>query len=403
MESRTSPLHSGQPTKFQNTSTISPSDFVFQSVLGQGAYGTVVKVNKKDKEKALAMKIITKAKILKRNNTEYVKQERNILCKVEHPFIVKLHYAFQTTSRLYFVMEYLQGGELFEHLRIETFFSQEVAAFYSAEILLAVEHLHKNKIVHRDLKPENVLLDEENHVRLTDFGLAKPDVEHDGRLKTVCGSDVYMAPEIIKKTGYGKSVDWWSFGALTFEMLTGNLPFDGDNTDKIFKQILSKKPRFPKWMSEEAKDLCLGLLNKDIGRRLGCVQSTMFKIGGVKQLKSHPFYRDIDFNQILRKEAKVPFEPKKAGLENINDKQRKHRERLLSLERRVANTCLDSAPAKKKAAKLFHENFHDFTFVEPKPVPKIPGQNNTLNHLVETIEEKNECELEEIVVSPDLD
>ena len=158
-----------------------------------------------------------------------------ILERINHPFIVKLHYAFQTPERLYFVIDFLNGGELFFHLRKETKFNEDRARFYAAEIILALECLHGNGIIYRDLKPENVILDSEGHIKLTDFGLCKLQEAGDKMTYTFCGTPEYLAPEIVKGTGHNHAVDWWSLGLMIYEMLSGINPFKVKNKNKFEK------------------------------------------------------------------------------------------------------------------------------------------------------------------------
>lgn len=174
-----------------------------------------------------AMKVLKKANLLERNQIDHTKTEREVLQNVSSPFLMKMHYAFQTEDKLYMVMDFLNGGELFYHLRRELHFDEDRIRFYAAEIILGLEALHQNGIIYRDLKPENILLDEEGHIRLTDFGLSKQGIfkQNEDQTFTICGTPEYLAPEIIMGEGHGKAVDWWSLGTLIYEMLVGRPPF----------------------------------------------------------------------------------------------------------------------------------------------------------------------------------
>ncbi|VEN59683.1 unnamed protein product, partial [Callosobruchus maculatus] len=202
-----------------------PQDFELRKVLGKGGYGKVFQVKKitgKDANTVFAMKVLRKASIVRnQKDTAHTKAERNILEEVKHPFIVDLIYAFQTGGKLYLILEYLSGGELFMHLEREGIFLEDTACFYLSEIILALEHLHGQGIIYRDLKPENILLDAQGHVKLTDFGLCKEHIKEGVLTHTFCGTIEYMAPEILTRHGHGKEVDWWSLGALMYDMLTG--------------------------------------------------------------------------------------------------------------------------------------------------------------------------------------
>ena len=222
-----------------NENTVNPgvkvgaADFDLLKVLGKGGYGKVFQVRKtsgNDRHKLYAMKVLKKATIARNaKDTAHTKAERNILESVKNPFVVDLIYAFQTDGKLYLILEYLSGGELFMQLEKEGIFMEDMASFYLTEILLALEHLHSEGIIYRDLKPENILLDATGHIKLTDFGLCKESIFEGAQTHTFCGTIEYMAPEILLRHGHDKSVDWWSFGALMFDMLTGSVVFFGFN------------------------------------------------------------------------------------------------------------------------------------------------------------------------------
>ncbi|KAL1427436.1 hypothetical protein MTO96_017393 [Rhipicephalus appendiculatus] len=225
-----------------NQEKTGPKDFELLKVLGKGGYGKVFQVRKltgKDGGRIFAMKVLKKATIVRnQKDTAHTKAERNILEVVKHPFIVDLIYAFQTGGKLYLILDYLSGGELFMHLEREGIFLEDTASFYLSEIVLALEHLHREGIIYRDLKPENVLLDAQGHVKLTDFGLCKESIQDGAMTHTFCGTIEYMAPEILTRTGHAKAVDWWSLGALMYDMLTGAPPYTAENRKKTIEKIL---------------------------------------------------------------------------------------------------------------------------------------------------------------------
>jgi serine/threonine protein kinase len=180
-----------------------------------------------EKPQYFAMKVLKKSNLIQRNQLDHTKTERDILQNVHNPFLMRMHYAFQTEDKLYMVMDFLNGGELFFHLRKEQTFKEDRIRFYAAEIILGLEALHQHDIIYRDLKPENILLDEDGHIRLTDFGLSKQGINYlnNDQTTTICGTPEYLAPEIVIGEGHGRAVDWWSLGILIYEMLVGRPPF----------------------------------------------------------------------------------------------------------------------------------------------------------------------------------
>ncbi|XP_061825161.1 ribosomal protein S6 kinase alpha-5 [Nerophis lumbriciformis] len=289
-------------------------NFELLKVLGTGAYGKVFlvrKVSGHDAGKLYAMKVLKKATIVQKAKTaEHTRSERQVLEHIrQSPFLVTLHYAFQTDTKLHLILDYVNGGELFTHLVQRVRFKEQEVALYSGEIVLALEHLNKLGIVYRDLKLENILLDSNGHIVLTDFGLSKEfDQKQVERAFSVCGTIEYMAPEIVEgESGHDKAVDWWSLGVLMYELLTGGSPFtvDGDENSPtdIARRILKKDPPFPKDMSPLAKDIIQRLLTKDPKKRLGSGPN------GVENVKKHPFYQKINWEDLAAKTVPAPFKP----------------------------------------------------------------------------------------------
>ncbi|CAM2111551.1 ribosomal protein S6 kinase alpha-2 isoform X4 [Lepidochelys kempii] len=281
------------------------SQFELLKVLGQGSYGKVFLVRKikgSDAGQLYAMKVLKKATLKVRDRVRS-KMERDILAEVNHPFIVKLHYAFQTEGKLYLILDFLRGGDLFTRLSKEVMFTEEDVKFYLAELALALDHLHSLGIIYRDLKPENILLDEEGHIKITDFGLSKEAIDHDKRAYSFCGTIEYMAPEVVNRRGHTQSADWWSFGVLMFEMLTGSLPFQGKDRKETMALILKAKLGMPQFLSIEAQSLLRALFKRNPSNRLGA------GLDGVEEIKRHLFFVTIDWNKLYRKEIKPPFKP----------------------------------------------------------------------------------------------
>lgn len=282
-------------------------DFEQLRCLGKGTYGTVLLVKQRATGRLYAQKQFKKASlVVHKKLVEQTKTERQILESVNrHPFVVKLFYAFQDHEKLYLILEYGQGGELFTHLNTEKMFSETDAAFYMAEMLLAISHLHNDLgVIYRDLKPENCLLDAEGHLLLTDFGLSKVSVEPSDSCNSMLGTVEYMAPEVVLGKKYGKAVDWWSFGALGYDLMTGNPPFRGGNHAKIQDNIVRQKLVLPYFLSPDAKDLLTRLLRKDPNKRLG---ASMPK--DLQTMKKHRFFRKIDWKKLEARELEPPIQP----------------------------------------------------------------------------------------------
>jgi len=286
----------------ENTEKVRLDDFELLKVLGRGSFGKVMQVKKKSNNKVFAMKILKKRAIVARNQVEHTKAERKILQALQHPFLMTLRYAFQSKEKLYFVLDYFQGGELFFHLKNKRRFSEEVARLYVGEIALALGHLHSLGVIYRDLKPENILLDDIGHVCLTDFGLSK-DVDKDDKAHTFCGTPEYLAPEIVTGAGHDKAVDWWSLGILLYELTVGIPPFYSQNVNEMYNKIQHGVLRFPPFLSEPCKNLIVALLNRDPTKRLGSKDD-------VNDIKVHAFFKDISWDKLYKKEIEPQYKPK---------------------------------------------------------------------------------------------
>ena len=282
------------------------NDFEPIKLLGRGSFGEVILVRLKANKKIYAMKILNKTLLKMKKQELHTKTERDLMVKINCPFIVNIKSAFQDSSKLYIVSEFMQGGDMFFHLhdgRI-IIFNNEKTKFYILELVLALEFLHKKNMVYRDLKPENILLDDKGHVKLTDFGLSKILEDESDKAFTICGTPQYLAPEVLLKKGYNKVVDWWSLGCVMYEMLSGRLPFPIKRGIKLNTKIYDKPVEYPKNITNEAKDLLQKLLVVDPTKRLGEGPN------GSQNIKNHPFFKGINWEDAWNRKIRPPFIPK---------------------------------------------------------------------------------------------
>lgn len=277
-------------------SNLSMKNFEIISVIGRGCYGKVMLCRKRDNNQLIAIKSIHKNKLIQKNNVNMVLSEKNILSTIKHPFIVKLLYTFQSETKVYFALEYCPGGDMFFQLQNRKSFSIHDVMIYVAEIALALDSLHKNGIVYRDIKPENIVLDENGHVKIVDFGFSK--FINDDLTSTFCGSVEYLAPEIIERKPYGKEVNWWALGALAYELLFGYPPFMNDNKFKLMNMIVNSEIIFPYNTDPKIQKLLRGLLNKD--------PKTRFKF---EDLMKCDFFHGYDFGYFINKKIAPEFVP----------------------------------------------------------------------------------------------
>ncbi|KAL8007576.1 putative GPCR kinase, protein kinase-like domain superfamily [Plasmopara halstedii] len=321
--------------KSREDDTLTINDFDLLRVVGRGAFGKVMLVRRKvaqqqkgaqllsprtmmamgmtaqqiagatggERGKVYAMKVIKKAAVFAKNQVEHTKTERRILQGIDHPFMVKLRYAFQNEAKLYFVMDYYNGGTLHFHLRRAMHFDEVRTRFYAAQLVLAISHLHTYNIVYRDLKPENILLDDQGYIALTDFGLSHDRFDSNDGMQTFCGTPEYIAPELIRRVSYGKAVDYWSMGVLIFEMLAGYTPFYHTNRKRNFQNIVKLPLRFPSEFSDDARSLLRGLICRNPAKRLGSGPC------GAQEIMDHPFFAQVDWEKLYKRDFPVPFRP----------------------------------------------------------------------------------------------
>lgn len=285
---------------------ITLNDFKIIKTLGKGAFGKVILVYNEELKKYFAMKKLKKSFIKEHKQITHTKTEREILEKIDNPFLIKLYYAFQNTEHLYMITEYMSGGEMFYHLHKEECFTEERTKMYICELILGLSYLHKNNIIYRDLKPENILLDEEGHLKITDFGLSKILDENEnsnGKTFTLCGTPEYLAPEVFLGKGYDKSIDWWSLGIVMYEFLVGTSPYR-EVREKLDMQIYHKPLYHDRMISVTAFDLITQLLQLEPSKRLG------YSARDAEEIKEHPFFNGVNWEMIYQRKIKPNFKPK---------------------------------------------------------------------------------------------
>ncbi|KAH9458692.1 hypothetical protein MJO29_005783 [Puccinia striiformis f. sp. tritici] len=276
--------------------------FELLKVIGKGSFGKVMQVRKKDTGRIYALKTIRKAHIVSRSEVTHTLAERTVLAQITNPFIVPLKFCFQNPDKLYLVLSFINGGELFHHLQREGRFSEERSRLYTAELLSALECLHSMDVIYRDLKPENILLDYTGHIALCDFGLCKLNMGEAERTNTFCGTPEYLAPEVIKGEGYGKTIDWWTLGILLYEMLSGLPPYYDEDHHTMYRKILKDPLTFPAEIKPDARALLTGLLDREPNTRLGAK--------GAEDIKRHAFFaKSIDWDRLNSKGYRPPFKP----------------------------------------------------------------------------------------------
>ncbi|XP_043570060.1 protein kinase C theta type isoform X1 [Chiloscyllium plagiosum] len=322
-------------------------DFVLHKMLGKGSFGKVFLAELKDKNQFFAIKALKKDVVLMDDDVECTMVEKRVLSLAwEHPFLTHLYCTFQTKENLFFVMEYLNGGDLMFHIQNCQKFDAPRATFYAAEIICGLQFLHAKGIIYRDLKLDNVLLDLDGHIKIADFGMCKENISNDARTSTFCGTPDYIAPEILLGQRYSMSVDWWSFGVLLYEMLIGQSPFHGNDEDELFQSIRTDDPIYPRSLGKEAKDILIKLFVREPERRLGVKGS----------IRQHAFFRDINWQALENREVEPPFKPtvkSSSDCSNFDKEFLNEKPRLSCADRTLINS-------------MDQNMFNNFSFTNPK-------------------------------------
>lgn len=282
---------------------LSLADFTTVSLLGKGAYAKVLLVRRVADGRLYALKILKKKVVYEKKQKRHVLAEKEILAALTNaPFFVQFYGSFQNEKKLFFLLEYCPGGELFRLIQTRGRISEAHARFYACQLALAIGALHKRRVIYRDLKPENVMLDTDGYVKVVDFGLSKMVAEGDSA-KSMCGTPEYFAPEIVEKKPYGPAVDWWTLGCIVFEMITGFPPFYKDNREILYESIKMETPKMPKHVTPECRQFVADLLTKDPAKRLGSV-------GDIDEVKEHGWFFGINWTYVTDKRYQAPYAPK---------------------------------------------------------------------------------------------
>ncbi|XP_040850559.1 protein kinase C delta type isoform X2 [Ochotona curzoniae] len=322
-------------------------NFTFHKVLGKGSFGKVMLAELKGKGKFFAVKVLKKDVVLVDDDVECTMVEKRVLALAsENPFLAQLFCTFQTKEHLFFVMEFLNGGDLMYHIQDKGRFELYRAMFYAAEIICGLQFLHKKGIIYRDLKLDNVLLDREGHVKIADFGMCKENMFGENRASTFCGTPDYIAPEILQGLKYTFSVDWWSFGVLLYEMLIGQSPFHGDDEDELFESIRVDTPHYPRWITKESRDILEKLFERDPLKRLGMTGN----------IRAHPFFKTINWILLEKRKVEPPFKPKVKNRGDFSnfDQEFLNEKARLSFSDKTLIDSMDQSP------------FAGFSFVNPR-------------------------------------
>ena len=347
------------------------NDFDYIQVLGQGSFGKVMLAEHKSTSEVYAIKILGKKEVLEDDDIESTMTERRVLalaggCK----FLTKMYATFQTPERLYYVMEFLNGGDLMYHIQCHGQFTPAQCQFYTAEICVGLGYLHSQGVVYRDLKLDNVMLSADGHIKIADFGMCKEDMNGSARTTTFCGTPGYLAPEILAERPYAKSVDFWSLGVMVYEMMTGESPFDSEDDDQLFDMIQHAPIEYPEHLGESAKLILRGFLTRDENKRLGCTK------GGLDEVKRHEYFAGVDWVKLEQGEVEPPFKPdvgKGKEAKNFDDEFTNCSASLEEIDPNIV-------------AQFNQEEFEGFSFVNPDTFAELMGASKTDRALIAAVE-----------------
>ena len=345
-------------------------DFHFIAVLGKGNFGKVMLAEEKVHHNLFAVKILKKEFILENEELESIRAEKRVFMTINnarHPFLVGLHACFQSEERLYFVMDYISGGDLMWHIQRQQF-SEQRAKLYACEILLALEFFHQHDVVYRDLKLDNILLTPDGHVKLADYGLCKEAIGFGVSTNTFCGTPEFMAPEILLEKDYTRAVDWWAFGVLIYEMLLGQAPFKGHDEDEIFQAILEEEVVYPTRLQKDAKSIVQGLLTKKPKDRFGAGPAD------AADIKAHSYFAGVNWDDVYDKRVSVPFIPKISHPRDVSN-----------FDQEFTNEVPVMTPVDKFLDDVDQAEFTDFNYISDWVNsqgfldPYVPSKNNLRN------------------------